>query len=178
MSGNRPLCRGRHEAKKTTPFAQSGYDGYCKGCYRTLFPDAYNEKQAARKSTCKFCGLSRELVNKTMCKPCARQRSCHVDGCTWFNQEGNPLRCTACDNRTTKAHAIAKLCAMRCPTHTTAEERALGLCHSCASTTISCALCCAPVPSASVTNATCSTPACRSSFSLCLTCATSSVKDT
>ena len=111
MPNVRKLCRGYHRPKKDTPFAQSGYDGYCKACYKLKNPDEYAAKQKARKRACRFCFEERELVRDGMCKPCLRERACQENGCSWVNVEPSPPRCVACAGQVKHNSATAARCA-------------------------------------------------------------------
>ena len=58
--------------------AQSGYDGYCKPCFRVQFPKRWAEQMRCRKKSCSFCGSTRELSAAGFCKPCSKARSCAI----------------------------------------------------------------------------------------------------
>ena len=75
--GKTPLygwCKGSHRPKKP---AQSGYDGYCKLCYKEKFPRKYVVKQKARQQVCRICQKTTEVVN-SICRPCSRLHCCHT----------------------------------------------------------------------------------------------------
>ena len=72
-------CKG----KRCTAKPQSGYQGYCKRCFRIKFPKEYAEKQQQRLKKCIYCGETKELHRSGLCKPCARARSC--EGCSEVN---------------------------------------------------------------------------------------------
>ena len=120
-------CKGNHEPNDPKP-AQSGHDGYCKPCFRQLFPERYRAKQNARKRECEMCQEVKELV-KGICKPCRRERKCHIDECDWINKEVGAARRWAC-TRTKFAPKNARL-AMACPSHTSEHQRNSGLCSEC-----------------------------------------------
>ena len=46
-----PKCRAYHKVRRgdSYPKAQTGYNGFCKPCFRERFPAEYNAKQANRK---------------------------------------------------------------------------------------------------------------------------------
>ena len=54
-------CKGSHRPKKK---AQSGYNNYCKACFKKKFPAEYAEKAAKRMKHCVICSNEGELVQK------------------------------------------------------------------------------------------------------------------
>ena len=61
--------------------AQSGYDGYCKRCFKTLFAALHRAKQLQRLKPCIACMQLKELYATGLCKPCTRarlKRTCFV----------------------------------------------------------------------------------------------------
>ena len=120
-------CKGKHEPNNPRP-AQSGHDGYCKTCFRQLFPERFRAKQDARKQECEMCQEVKELV-KGICKTCRRERKCHIDKCDWINKEVDAVRCWACTR--TKIGAKNARLVMACPYHTSAEQRNSGMCSEC-----------------------------------------------
>ena len=116
-------CHGSH---KYPVRAQTGYLddegwGYCKPCYRDLYPDAYEEKRQARRRVCRFCLQLKDLI-RGICKICARKRRCSTEGCTGFLDIADPLSCRRC----------ADNFALRCPLCTDSHQREAGLCIRCA----------------------------------------------
>ena len=135
-----PNCRGPHKPRRGEPYpkAQTGYDGYCKSCFKEKFPAEYRLKQEKRRKKCRFCGQQRELVGGVMCKPCHRSRVCHHPDCSWFNESEEPTLCVACESREKNPSCTEKRCAMACPTHTSEAERNLQLCHMCSASRLPC----------------------------------------
>ena len=119
-------CRTRHRPLKA---AQSGYDGYCKLCFKELFPKAYAKKQGGRKGTCTFCGEAADIARAGFCKSCVRARSC--DECGEVSCDVNARACTSCSSARTKLDASQGILALWCPHHTSAEERGSARCRRC-----------------------------------------------
>ena len=65
-------CKG----KKCRKAPQSGYEGYCKSCFRLKFPSRHASKQERRRKECPCCGETKELHSSGVCRPCMRARSC------------------------------------------------------------------------------------------------------
>ena len=51
----------RCKTKKCTRAPQTGYEGYCKLCFRTKYPQRHAEKQERRRKRCACCGETKEL---------------------------------------------------------------------------------------------------------------------
>ena len=62
-----------HEPNDPKP-AQSGHDGYCKKCFRQLFPERFREKQNKQKQECEMCHEVNFLV-KGLCHACTGERA-------------------------------------------------------------------------------------------------------
>ena len=165
-------CRGKHKPRRGEPYpnAQTGYDGYCKSCFKEKFPAEYRLKQEQRKKKCRFCGQQRELIRGVMCKPCHRSRACHHPDCSWFNESSEPTLCVACESRGNNPQCTEKRCAMACPTHTSAAERNLQLCHVCSASRLPCAHCREPTPASSMTRVQCAKEHCSVAVALCTAC--------
>lgn len=108
--------------------AQTGYDGFCKGCFRKRFPKQYAEKDLRRKKVCPVCGLGRELIGG-VCKPCARARKCK--GCGDVNRDPSAAVCSRCRKRRHNQGARELRLALWCRKCTTAGERDTGVCQTC-----------------------------------------------
>ena len=165
-------CTGYHKPRRgeAYPQEQTGYDGYCKSCYKEKFPRKYRDKQEQRKKKCRFCGKQRELVRGIMCKPCHRSRACSHPDCSWFNDADEPLLCVACESREKNPHAAGKRCAIACPAHTTAAERDLHLCSACFDSQTPCSHCSEPAPAGSMMRAQCHEEHCNAIVLLCSAC--------
>ena len=155
-------CLTRHRPLKP---AQSGYEGYCKACYRDLFPKKYAAKVSTRKSKCATCGELREVSAAGLCKPCTKARSCPT--CSSMNLDAHALACTICAVRRKALGAVQDVLAAWCTVCTGTEERESGLCPSCfaAQAQKVCHHC-----GSAATNSTsipCATAACGSQFFLC-----------
>ena len=83
-------CKTQHRPLKP---AHSGYDGYCKACFRDLFPDKYFAKQQKRNHACRMCGGVGEVL-RGLCRPCVRLRTCAT--CAAVNEKEEPQRCLEC----------------------------------------------------------------------------------
>ena len=106
-------CKTRHSPLKP---AQSGYNGYCKGCFVELFPDEHRVKQERRKKVCRFCGVVAELLGGAACRPCHRALSCKT--CKAPHPAERPPQCIVCHSATalwcTRCHPEASLAAKMC----------------------------------------------------------------
>jgi hypothetical protein len=123
MTPTAALCHTRHNPLQK---AQSGYDGYCKACYRSLFPRAYADKLSARQKQCCYCGESKELLGNS-CRPCLRLRTCAT--CADVCVARRPSLCRYCvgeNGRTRRKHLV-----LWCTTCTSADERKLNSCRAC-----------------------------------------------
>ena len=170
MPSVRQPCRGNHRPKKDAPFAQTGYDGYCKACYKQRFPDKYAAKQRSRKRACRFCFEDKEIVRDGMCKTCLRERACQEEGCSWVNVDLSPVRCTACAGLGKNSVALAARCAMRCPTHTSEEDRGLELCRGCADSRAPCDVCRLEYPRGLLVGYACVSSNCGERIQACSAC--------
>lgn len=119
-------CKSKHQPRKP---AQSGYDGYCKACFRERFPQRFAEKQQSRKQSCRVCGSHAELSGGT-CRPCLRRRTCGK--CQRFDETVELPLCRHC--RTLR---------LLCSECMSPEEQAQGLCTRCKKTPgdMCCAFC-------------------------------------
>ena len=126
-------CQGYSKKHRPRVPAQTGFEPYCKACYKEAFPRKAAAKLAARRAKqqeCRLCGNVRELT-EGVCRPCRRGRACHEKGCKNVNVDPDAPQCPACSaSRTARGAAEGKL-AMWCPQHTTEEQRASGLCVGC-----------------------------------------------
>ena len=84
-------CRSKHRPKKA---AQSGFDGYCKACYREKHPRKYAAKSAGRKKMCVSCSEVCEIGRANLCRPCLRARSC--DSCDAVSLRKSAAACGNC----------------------------------------------------------------------------------
>ena len=116
-------CQTNHSPRKP---AQSGYKGYCKQCYKQIFPDDHKIKHAKRKAECKFCRSVAELTQAGYCRPCARARSC--EGCGEVNIDSNARICVGCSSNREAMGAKQDRLAMWCLTCTSTQERMSALC--------------------------------------------------
>ena len=107
-------CKSKHQPRKP---AQSGYDGYCKACFRERFPQRFAEKQQNRKQSCRVCGSHAELSGGT-CRPCLRRRTCGK--CERFDETAELPLCRHC-----------KTLRLLCSECMSPEEQAQGLCTRC-----------------------------------------------
>ena len=119
-------CRTAHRPKKK---AQTGYDGYCKLCFKSKFPEKYAEKNARRHRQCVVCLQERELVHKLFCKPCFRARSC--EKCGAVNREEVAVQCWACLGSREALGATQRRLAMWCSACFDPGQLLLGLCEAC-----------------------------------------------
>ncbi len=119
-------CRTKHRPKKP---AQSGHDGYCKACFRELFPGKHKAKQKNRKETCIFCDSVGELTQTGLCRPCVRARACDV--CGAYNLDRDAHVCLDCCDHREKLGAVQPRLAMWCVDCTSASERSAQLCRPC-----------------------------------------------
>ena len=109
-------------------YAQTGYGGFCKGCFRKRFPIEYAQKDLRRKKECPLCGLGRELLGG-ICKPCARARKCKR--CGDVNRDQSAAACSRCRKRRHSMGAREFRLALWCRQCTTAAERESGACETC-----------------------------------------------
>ena len=115
--------------------AQSGHDGYCKPCFAKKFPEKAKKKMETRKKACELCDSMVEL-RKGVCKPCWRARGCDPDGktCDWVNMDPDATRCVGCLSTQSSTTAKQVRLAIRCPVHTTLEQRQSQFCEICQDT--------------------------------------------
>ena len=119
-------CRTRH----TSPVpAQSGYQGYCKQCFKQEFPRKYAQKAQRRLKVCPYCGNEREMTAAGFCKPCTKARSCKV--CSAVNVDRNAATCSMCFQRRASMGATQAALTLWCESCTTLEQRAAQLCDEC-----------------------------------------------
>ena len=109
--------------------AQSGYRGYCKPCFRSLFPDEYTAKQNRRKKSCTMCGNVQEMVANGLCRPCHRSRSCET--CHGVNFDVAARVCDRCSETRQMQGASQGRLAMWCATCNTPDQIAVELCKMC-----------------------------------------------
>ena len=69
------------------------YEGYCKGCFTTIFPVKAAELRAGNKKACATCGAKRELTGQ-LCRPCNTARTCN--DCGDINMAANASTCANC----------------------------------------------------------------------------------
>ena len=119
-------CKTRHRPQRA---AQSGYDGYCKPCYKKFFPEQHAAKQTHRKLSCSYCGESREVSMDGFCKPCKRARSC--DKCEEVNADSSAVGCVTCATQRAAEGAKQTRLALWCRACTSESERASGKCRAC-----------------------------------------------
>jgi len=119
-------CKNHHRPPKA---AQSGYDGYCKACYKKEHPRKYKAKVKNRKGPCSYCGQARDLSAKGLCKPCSKARSCPQ--CSQVNLDRGAATCRLCSRHRQALGAVQEVLASWCVSCATAEERGSGLCHGC-----------------------------------------------
>ena len=148
-------CITRHRPKRA---AQSGYDFFCKTCYRDLFPERHAAKQKKRKHTCRFCMATKDLA-RGACKSCTRMRTCSA--CQATNDADDPARCVSCQDGLQ----------LWCVTCTSVEDRGMGLCNTCFRSR-SCSRCsiCKQVPSTPPRKDRCTHPECEAIVHVCREC--------
>ena len=87
-----PFCRGSCRPKKP---AQSGYENYCKSCYKKKFPRKFSRLTAERYShACELCGEKDLRTGAGVCKPCIKARSC--SSCDEINMKKRAAHCKRC----------------------------------------------------------------------------------
>ena len=119
-------CRTKDNERKP---AQSGYDGYCKSCYKAKHPKLYAGKAQARQRKCSFCSTVKEVLGNGFCKPCTRARSCAT--CSAVNKDRAAPACFRCNARRKRLGVAQDVLALWCIACTTVEERACGMCRAC-----------------------------------------------
>ena len=156
-------CKTLHRPLKP---AQSGYEGYCKTCFRDLFPDKYFAKQQKRNHPCRICGGVGEVL-RGLCRPCVRLRTCA--SCTAVNEEEEPQRCVKCKQSPS----------LWCRGCTSFVDRAKGLCSGCLSKygSVLCLICKAAVGPHSVALKCASIDCAVDAFHLCDVCKGSSSRE-
>ena len=101
-------CKG----KKCRKAPQSGYEGYCKSCFRLKFPSRHASKQERRRKECPCCGETKELHSSGVCRPCMRARSC--ESCSKVNVAAEASFCPTCEQQREKLGATRQRLAMWC----------------------------------------------------------------
>ena len=119
-------CENHHRPRKA---AQSGYDGYCKACYKKKHPKKYEAKVEKRKALCFYCGHARDLSAKGLCKPCSKARSCSQ--CFEVSLDTRAAFCLCCSKRRESLGAVQNVLASWCLSCSTVQQRESGLCHNC-----------------------------------------------
>ena len=113
----RPTCK----SKSCESLAQTGYDSYCKLCYKKLFAALYKEKQLQRLKHCTQCKQLRELSSAGLCKPCTRQSLKPMQSCGHCNQNATGRLGVQKTCSETSCNAIFSLCAS-CQPHFRAQK--------------------------------------------------------
>ena len=122
-----PFCRGSCRPKKP---AQSGYENYCKACFKEKFPRKFARLIAKRYSNpCRLCNEERELSGAGICKRCDRARSCNI--CSEVNEKNRALQCKACAATRRGCGGQQIRLAMWCTTCFAPEQIAARLCEDC-----------------------------------------------
>ena len=119
-------CRTKHRIRKR---AKTGFQGYCKMCFKKKFPAAYAVKEARRSSTCVLCGSTAQLSKAGHCRPCRRARCC--EGCGAMNAEPKAPSCVVCPTRRDLLRAKKHRLALWCLKCTGAAERCSAMCRDC-----------------------------------------------
>ena len=87
-----PFCRGSCRPKKP---AQSGYENYCKSCYKKKFPRKFYRLTAERYShACELCGEKDLRTGAGVRKPCIEACSC--SSCDEINMKKRAAHCKRC----------------------------------------------------------------------------------
>ncbi len=120
-------CRTKHRPKKA---AQSGFDGYCKACFRQYFPKKHATKLAQRaKTKCGFCKKLVDGCQNDVCSPCFLARSC--DGCSAVNLNASAPCCTHCPELREKLGAAQPRLVLWCASCSSASELSAAMCRPC-----------------------------------------------
>jgi len=159
-------CRTSHRPPKA---AQSGYDGYCKPCFRLLFPKKHAVKLKGRLKPCQFCHEIKDIQKNGFCKTCTRARSC--DSCGTVNEDTAATVCVSCGpTRISLARGVGQeRLALWCASCCSESERASAKCRACFAKVFICHHCerkefeCAG-------SYHCSVEECLAAFQLCLAC--------
>lgn len=126
---SRPLCCVR----MCSGAAQTGFEGYCKKCYKVMSPKKHSQKLAQRSKHCSICSERKELVwalvrktpsrrlpKKTsvtnsmvqICKPCYRAWKCN--DCSAVNPQLCAVICGGCSGAREKLGAAQRRLALWC----------------------------------------------------------------
>ncbi len=129
-----PFCRGSCRPKT---LEQSGYNNYCKSCFKEKLPKKFAQLTAERYSNpCRLCGEKNELTAAGICMPCTRARSC--SSCKEVNEKKRAPQCKHCaaallGSRSRGRGVLAQQArlAMWCTTCFAPEQIAARLCEDC-----------------------------------------------
>ena len=154
-------CKG----KKCRKAPQSGYEGYCKSCFRLKFPSRHASKQERRRKECPCCGETKELHSSGVCRPCMRARSC--ESCSKVNVAVEASFCPTCELQREKLGATRQRLAMWCTECFSTAQLASGKCLQCFS--YKCHHCNKHDVDLNTTFR-CSESGCASAFNMCATC--------
>ena len=155
----------RCKAKKCTKAPQSGYEGYCKSCFRLKYPARHASKQERRRKQCPCCGETKELHSSGVCRPCMRARSC--ESCSKVNVAVEASFCPTCQLQREKLGATRQRLAMWCTECFSTAQLASGKCLQCFS--YKCHHCNKHDVDLNTTFR-CSESGCASAFNMCATC--------
>ena len=156
-------CKG----KKCRKAPQSGYEGYCKSCFRLKFPSRHASKQERRRKECPCCGETKELHSSGVCRPCMRARSC--ESCSKVNVAVEASFCPTCELQREKLGATRQRLAMWCTDCFSTQQLASGKCRACFSHIVKCHHCNKQDVDLSKPFS-CSESDCASVFYMCATC--------
>ena len=156
-------CKG----KKCRKAPQSGYEGYCKSCFRLKFPSRHASKQERRRKECPCCGETKELHSSGVCRPCMRARSC--ESCSKVNVVVEASFCPTCELQREKLGATRQRLAMWCTDCFSTQQLASGKCRACFSHIVKCHHCNKQDVDLSKPFR-CSESDCASVFYMCATC--------
>ena len=119
-------CLTKHKPPKA---AQSGYEGYCKTCYKEKFPEKHAAKLQRRNKPCPCCGQCLDLRANGYCKSCITSRSCAR--CGDVSHDQSAVACSSCSVLREQLGATQQRLALWCGSCYSMEECMSGVCGSC-----------------------------------------------
>ena len=159
-------CKNRHSPLKP---AQSGYEGYCKACYRDAFPKKCAAKQKLRQAACLHCRKTKDIGAQGYCRSCCGSRQCET--CNDLNRRRKASICSRCQSLREGLGALQPRLALWCLACTSDADRSEQLCRSCLQTSraAECTECGAQGAEMNARH-TCAASDCSASVHLCLAC--------